>query len=190
MIDPTHAYARQLSTDYPEAIEKYLQLLNEKVIKSHIVSAIKKLNIRVKKHGWTINRERDYNNIDAQLADIMLAAEIECVPTTTNTSRWSTKLEEATPVIRYWNLPLSKYKKQKENETILQRELQARNVTDNTQTAQEATNKRAEAWRHLRLISKNHEGERLRDLKAKINTSLIEGNILKAKEYTQLVEKE
>ena len=148
--DPTSAYARRLSTDYPEAIEKYLQLLNEKVSKSHIVSAIAKLNKRAQKHGWTPNRERDYNNIDAQLTDMMLAAEKECVPKISNTSKWSTNLEVATRAIRYWNLRISKYKKQKGNEAILKQELQAGNVTDNTQTEQEATNKRAEAWRHLR----------------------------------------
>ena len=49
--DPTHTFHRKLSTDYPEAIEKYLKLLNEKVTKHHIVSAIAKLERKAHNTG-------------------------------------------------------------------------------------------------------------------------------------------
>lgn len=120
----------------------------------------------------------------------MLSAEKECVPKISNTSQWSSNLEAATRAIRYWNLRISKYKKQKGNDNILQQELEAGRVMDNTKTVEEATTHQADAWRHLRQILRNHKGERLKDLKEKIQSSLVEGNIQKAKEYAQLVEKE
>ena len=164
--------------------------MNEKVASKHIVKALAKLERGAQRYGWTKKMERKYNNIDANLTKMMLASERECVSKTSSTSKWSTNLEVATRAIRYWNIRIFKHKKQKGSENILQQELEAGKVLGNTHSVAEATTQRAEAWRNLIKILNNHEGERLKDLKEKLQDSLIEGNIQKVTEYKQLIEKE
>ena len=130
------------------------------------------------------------NKTCAMLTRIMLTAEKECVPKTTNTSMWSTNLEVATRAIRYWNMRVSQYKQQKGNSTTMLQELIAGKVTDDTKTVKEAQQERVEAWKYLRRILKEYKGERLKDLEQKVQVSLAEADTQKAKEYTQLIEKE
>ena len=55
-------------------------------------------------NGWADIREHEYNNIDAELTNMMKQAEKDCIPKTTNTSMGSTNLEVATRVIHSWNM--------------------------------------------------------------------------------------
>ena len=112
--DPTHNATRKLSTDYPESIIKYLEIMNKKIKSKKIEKSLSELVRKAGVNGWTKKREREYNNIDSLLTQIMLQAEKECVPKTTNKSQWSTSLEVATRAIRYWNMKISEYKNKKE----------------------------------------------------------------------------
>ena len=59
MEDPTHLVSRKLSTDYPELIEKYLKILNEKVTQNNIEKSVSALIQKARRHGWTKKRERE-----------------------------------------------------------------------------------------------------------------------------------
>ena len=64
------------------------------------------------------------------------------------------------------------YRKNTTNQELLHIEQTAGNVNDNTTNLQEAQTERNQAWRYLRAILKDHQGERLRDLQIKIQESL------------------
>ena len=156
--DLTHNATRQLSTDYPDSIDKYLQLLRTKIKAHKLEKAIAKLQA-IPNRGWREQHETRYNRIDNKLTGITKWAEKQCVPKSTHPSLWSTKMEAATRAI----------------------EQTAGNVTDETNTIQEAQAERNQAWRHLRVILKDHKGERLKDLQNKIQECLGQKNIQAAK---------
>ena len=87
-------------------------------------------------------------------------------------------------------MKISEYKKQKGNNKIMLQEIIADKVTDNTKTVQDAQQQRVAAWKYFQTILKDHEGERLKDLEQKYQTSLAEEDLQKAKECTQLTKKE
>ena len=97
---------------------------------------------------------------------------------------WSTKLEAATRAIRYWNMRIMGYRKNTTNQELLHIKQTAGNINDDTTNLQEAQAERNQAWRHLRVILKDHKGERWRDLQVKIQESLGQNNLQAAKEYT------
>ena len=64
--DPTHNSSRKLSTDYPDLIAKYLEILIAK-IKHKIQQALSELARIAQKCGWT-----EFNSIYSKLTTIML----------------------------------------------------------------------------------------------------------------------
>ena len=187
--DLTHNTTRQLSTDYPESIDNYLIILKTKIKSCNLSKAIHRLK-HISARGWNEQHEKRYNKIDEHLTQLMLLAEKKFVPNTTHPSMWSTKLEEATRGIQYWNMRILGHKKNKINQELLNIEQVAGNVTDDTTTLKEAQDQRNKAWRPLRFILKDHKGQRLKDLQNKIHKSLGQNNLQATKEYTQLIEKE
>ena len=72
--DKTHNASRQLSTDYPDSIDKYLQLLRTKIKTRKLAKAIARLQAIPAKE-WREQHEKRYNRIDDELTGIMKWAE-------------------------------------------------------------------------------------------------------------------
>ena len=149
--DKTHNASRPLSTDYPDLIDKYLQLLWTKIKARRLTHGIAKLQA-IPAKGWREQHEKRYNRVDDKLTGIIKWAEKQCVPKSTHPSIWSTKLEAATRAIRYWNMRIMGYRKNTTNQELLYIKQTAGNVTDETNTLQEAQAERNQAWWHLRAI--------------------------------------
>ena len=132
--DLTHSASRKLTTDYPEAMEEYLKHLQQGFADSKVFPALSKIVNKAKRIGWTTKLMKKYNRLDRKVTNIMLKAEHQCTPTTTHTSELSTTLEQAIRAIRYWNMRISQYRKQKGNQDIINEEKAARNVLDTSTT--------------------------------------------------------
>ena len=61
--DPTNNSSRKLSTDYPESIVKYLEIMNNKIKKQEIQKALSELARKAAYKKWTDKKEQKYNNI-------------------------------------------------------------------------------------------------------------------------------
>ena len=144
--DLTHSASRKLTTDYPEAMEEYLKHLQKGFVDRKVLSTLERIVYKAKKNGWTTKLMKTYDRLDQEVTNIMLKAEQQCTPTTTHISEWSTTLEQATRAIRYWNMRISQYKKQKGNQDIINEEKAAGKVIDTSTTLEEAQQLKNKAW--------------------------------------------
>ena len=186
----THSAPRKLTTEYPEAMDIHLKNLSECFKKRNIFYTLERFAHQAKIDWWYKPLTKKINKLDKEVKIIIRGAENICIPTTNHTSEYSTTLERATRAIRYWNMQISQYKKQKENQDILNKEKAAGNNADTSNTMGEAQQLRSESWAHLITILKYNTDALLRDLQRKVQECLTTGETEKSQAYDRLIEKE
>ena len=76
-----------------------------------------------KRQGWSKSLTKKYNRLDKEVTNSMLKAEHKVHPHhRTHPLELSTSFKQATRAMRYWNVRISQYKKQKGNQDIINKE--------------------------------------------------------------------
>ena len=73
--DSTNIAIIRLSTNYPEAIDNYLQMIIKKIKKELIHEASLIIIYKITMRGWTQHSENKYNNLDKRVKAIFLYTE-------------------------------------------------------------------------------------------------------------------
>jgi len=106
---------RKLTMSSPQAVQKYLKLVEESFKKQNIFQRCTKLIRRVNEgHTDVANIMRKYEAIDKEVLGICRKAERNCKPTWAGRYEWSPKLATAIKNLRYWH-----YRLKHGSETIL-----------------------------------------------------------------------
>mmetsp|Transcript_23100 Transcript_23100/g.46118 ORF Transcript_23100/g.46118 Transcript_23100/m.46118 type:complete len:171 (+) Transcript_23100:1732-2244(+) len=105
--DVTHRSSRNLHTNYPERVKKYLAEALEQFNRRNILTSMNKLTKRTRRAGTcTPKMQTKYDNIDKEAREIMLKVESNFVKTFRFTTTWSVPLIRASKVTKFWNLRL------------------------------------------------------------------------------------